>query len=86
VVSKDPVGAGLRMILRQLQAAEIVADIADADVLLAYGREDVFKALEESTLPVWQVSQLKERYINARVRHFDIFDELMPRLQAALNE
>lgn len=75
LISEDPVGASLRVVLTKLRVAEFVRVADKADVVLACGRAEVTRALEETSLPVWQVtSRDSEPVNNERVRHFQIQD------------
>ena len=85
VVARDPVGAALYVVLKTFDAAQIVTDPADADVVLAFEREEVLQALKETTLTVWQVSVGGVGVTNKRVRRFDLLDAV-PKLLIALRE
>lgn len=75
LVAADPVGASLRLVLTTMVSAEFVTDPAQADVVLAHRREEVLKALEDTTLPVWQLT-LGEGVNNKRVKQFYFVDAI----------
>lgn len=69
VAAEGPVGDALRTVMGA--TAQVVGTVYEADVVVAFKQENVLRALEMTTLPVWQLVY-GDPVEHKRVRRFDL--------------